>query len=90
MGPIAEGIVIGIGGSLGATTLGIAGATMVRLWRTPKRVDGIERIIPPMARALLVLIRVHLGEKVNGEMKGVLKELDNVLTEGAISQKEKK
>ncbi len=90
MGPIAEGIVIGIGGTLGATAVGMMGATMKRLWRTPKRIDRIEKMIPPMARALLVMLRVHMGEDVNGDMKAILKELDDVLTDGAISQKESK
>ena len=90
MGPIAEGIVIGIGGTLGASVCGMVAATMVRLWRSPKRIDRIERLIPPMARALLVILRVHMGEEINGEMKDILKELDGVLTDGAISQKEKK
>jgi hypothetical protein len=90
MGPIAEGIVIGIGGTAGAAALGMLATTMRRLWKTPKRLERIERLIPPIARALLVMLRVHMGEEVNGDVKAILKELDEVLTDGAVSQKEKK
>ena len=89
MGPVAEGIVIGIGGTLGATIVGMVGATMRKLWKTPKRVDRLERLLPTMARALLILLRIHAGEDVNGDIKTVLNELDGVLTNGSVSLKEK-
>lgn len=51
-----------------------------------KRVTRVERYIPTSARALLVILRIHLHEETNGDVKQALDGLDAVATGLMVSQ----
>jgi|GEM_PF-3997774 len=82
-----EGIVIGVGVAVLSGFIIFIGNVLAKLWNTPKRLDRLERIIPTMARALLVLLQVHVYEKPDGEAEQALTELKAILTDGSVSQK---
>jgi hypothetical protein len=81
------GVLLGVGGTLLAALLAWILVSIARQWRSPKRIDRLERMIPPIARALLVLLDVHCVEGTNGEVKETRTELHRILSDQAVSQK---
>jgi hypothetical protein len=87
MNPVTQGILIGAGSAILMTLLTIIAASLARLWHTPKRLDRLDRLIPTMARALLVLLQRHVNDETDNEAEAALTELKGILTDGAVSQK---
>jgi hypothetical protein len=87
-----EGIAIGVGSAIGALILVAITALITRQWRTPKRVDRLEAVVPPMARGIFALLEYHvLGDNGNKEtMKISLDELRDVTTDKMVSQRAKR
>jgi hypothetical protein len=102
MGPIAEGIIIGMSGISMASVLALAGGSIVKLWHTPKRLDRIEAGYPLIFEGLALLldvtalqVRCQQGSKCNGELDNAnesirtyKKKLSDHLTLSTISKKE--
>ncbi len=84
---MVEGIIVGIASTIGIGILTWLCAALIRLWRTPKRIDRLEKLIPPIARGLLALLEVHKGEGTNGNVKEAHEELQGLLCNQAVSQK---
>lgn len=82
-----EGILIGVASTVGASVVFGGTALICRVWHTPKRLDRLERLLPPMLRAVLVLLRAQKSGAENGELDNSIHELEDVLSDGAISQK---
>lgn len=82
-----EGILIGVASTVGASLVLGGAALICRVWHTPKRLDRLERLLPPMVRAVLVLLRTQKTGSENGELDNSIHELEDVLSDGAISQK---
>lgn len=82
-----EGILIGIASTVGASLVFGGGALVCRVWHTPKRLDRLERLLPPMVRAVLVLLRTQKSGTSNGGLDESIGELEEVLSDGAVSQK---
>jgi len=87
---MTDGILVGIGGTVGAIIVVGLASLVARQWRSPKRIDRIERVLPAFARALLALLQVHVAEETNGAIKEAEDELRHILTESVISQRERK
>jgi hypothetical protein len=92
MGPIEEGIVIGIGSTAGLGILTFLITALNRVWKTPKRLDRVERVLPVIARGVWALLGEHVREH-NGdaspEITQAYTELTDVVTNGVVSQKTK-
>ncbi len=82
-----QDIIVGAGASvLGGLVVG--GAVALRkLWRTPRRLDRIERLIPALLRAVqaLLIAQRDCGAG-NGAVNDSLEELQQLVTDGAISR----
>jgi hypothetical protein len=82
-------ILVGAGASvLGGLVVGGAMA-LRRLWRTPQRLDRIERLVPALLRAVqaLLIVQRDCGAG-NGAVQDSLEELQQLVTNGAVSQRE--
>ena len=90
MGPIGEGIIIGIGSTAGVGIITMVGTTLARVWKTPKRLDRIERLVPILLRGMWAVLKMHVDEQ-NGstdpDIKRAFSELTEIVTDGAVSQK---
>lgn len=82
-----EGMMMGIGGTVGAAILIAMVALIARQWKSPRRIDRLERLVPSIARALLVLLHVHRIEDTNGDVAAAENELTKIITDGSVSQK---
>ena len=82
-----QDIIVGAGASvLGGLVVG--GAVALRkLWRTPRRLDRIERLIPALLRAVqaLLIVQRDCGAG-NGAVNDSLEELQQLVTNGAVSR----
>ncbi len=82
-----QDIIVGAGASvLGGLVVG--GALVLRkLWRTPRRLDRIERLIPALLRAVqaLLIAQRDCGAG-NGAVNDSLEELQQLVTNGAVSR----
>jgi len=101
MSPEVSGIIVGAASIVGAGLLTWLAATLVRLWRLPKRMDRVEAISPLLLRAVMILFDVNLievrcqqGKSCNGDLDEAVnkmgafrKEMDSFLSGAAISQK---
>lgn len=90
MSPETEGILIGSGAIVFAGLLTYVATQLARLWRTPKRLDRLERIIPTMARGLWALLGEHVREHngdTSAEIVDAYRQLTDVVTDGVVSQK---
>ena len=54
-----------------------------------KRLDRVETVIPPIARGMLVILKIHLGQETNGDVKESLDELQKLSTDMMVSQRER-
>jgi len=64
---------------------------MGKVWRTPKRVDRLERAMVPTARGVWALLKLHIDEhngETTPEIAEAYKELSDVVFGGIVSQKE--
>lgn len=90
MNPELSGVLIGAGSIVGAAILVALAAAIIRVWRTPKRLDRLERVVPPIARGLWALLGEHVRDH-NGdtspEVAEAYKLLTEVVTESVVSQK---
>jgi hypothetical protein len=84
---VFEGVMIGVISAVATAMLIFLSATIVRLWHSPKRLDRLDRLIPTMARALLVLLQRHVNDSPDSEAEIALTELKAILTDGAVSQR---
>jgi hypothetical protein len=89
MGPIIDGL-IGAGSVVLTGLVTAVAALMIRLWRTPKRVERLEVAIPVLIRATLVQLRCLKAGKCNGEADETISEVEAFLSNNVISVKEKK
>ena len=89
MSPELSGILIGIGSIAGATLLALFAGAQVRLMHTPKRLDRIETILPPLLRAMLAVLKCQREGKCNGMTDDAIQELEELMTNGIISRKAK-
>lgn len=93
MSPEVTGILIGACSLLAAAILTALGAAIIRLWRTPKRIDRLERMIPPLTRGVWALLGEHVRDS-NGDSSQEIKDayagLTDIVTDGVVSQKENK
>lgn len=89
---MTDGIIIGIGSTVGALILLTLAALVARQWKSPKRIDRLERIVPPMARGVWALLGEHVREHNGDAPKEIVEaysELTAVVTDGVVSQKAK-
>ena len=78
---------LGVGGTLLAGLVVFFVSSIVRLWHTPKRLDRLERIMPVTLRALLAVLSCQKRGTCNGETDAAIEEINQLLTNGAVSQK---
>jgi hypothetical protein len=87
-----SGILIGICSMAGATILAWIAAALVRLWRTPKRIDRLEKVVPIIGRGVWALLAIHVREH-NGDTDPMVinayDECTRAFTDGVVSQKAK-
>jgi len=89
---MTEGIIVGIVGTVGAAILIALVALITRQWKSPKRLDRLEGVVPPMARGIFALLEFHVfGDTSDARetMKASLNELREVTTDKMVSQKAK-
>jgi reverse gyrase len=55
--------------------------------RQSKRTDRLEEIVPPLARGMLVMLKIHTGQETNGDVKDSLDELQKLATDMMVSRK---
>lgn len=90
---MTDGIIIGIGSTVGALFLVALAALVARQWKSPKRIDRLERVVPPMARGVWALLGEHVREHNGDAPEEIVKayaELTAVVTDGVVSQKANK
>jgi hypothetical protein len=87
--PEVSGIIIGVASTAGAGALAFLVSTLARLWHTPKRLDRLERVVPVIIRSLLAILRCQKAGVCNGETDEAISEIENLLSEGIVSQKAK-
>jgi hypothetical protein len=86
---VVEGILEGAGAAVvGGLIVGSFTITR-RLWHTPQRLDRIERLVPPLLRAVQALLIAAKRGAANGEVDDSIEELKQLTTDGMISQKER-
>jgi len=83
----SSGILIGAASILAAGFLTYFTVQLARLWHTPKRLDRIETLLPPLLRAVLCLLKNQKEGKCNGSTDKTIEELDRLLTRQSVSQK---
>ena len=92
MGPIAEGIIVGVGSTVVVGFLSGLTPPVKRALKAAKRVDRIENALPALTRGVWALLGVHVAE-CNGttspEIKESYEELTRIVTDSIISQKAK-
>jgi uncharacterized membrane protein YccC len=85
---MTEGIIIGIVVTVGATLVIALAAALIRLWRSPKRLDRLEAVVPAMARGIMLLLRSHQAAgKAKKEVQDALDELQKLTTDMMVSQR---
>lgn len=77
----------------GAAVLGglvVGGAVALRrVWRSPKRLDRIERLIPCLLRATYAMLVCQKDCGMgNGAVEAALQEVQRLVTDGAVSMKD--
>jgi len=85
-----DGIIAGIGSTVGALILVGLVALVVRQWKTPKRVDRLERIVPVLTRGVWALLGLHVQEHngdVPREIQDAYSKLTEIVSDGIVSQK---
>ncbi len=80
--------ILGAGGTLLAGLIVFFVTSIARLWHTPKRLDRLEKIMPVTLRALLAVLSCQKRGVSNGETDAAIEEINQLLTNGAVSQKE--
>ncbi len=90
MSPETSGILIGAASLALAGLLTWVGVHLGRLWRTPKRLDRIEGIIPVLIRGMWAILKVHINGNTDEDVSSAFKELTKAVTDGVVSQKEKR
>ena len=90
MSPETSGILIGAASLALATLLTWIGIHLGRLWHTPKRLDRIEGIIPVLTRGMWAILKVHINGNTDKDVASAFDELTKAVTNGVVSQKEKK
>jgi len=93
LSPNTMSFLIGAGSIATAGLITWIGIQLVRLWHLPKRVDRIERIIPPIARGIWALLGEHVRQNDGNstpEIAEAYSKLTEVVTESVVSQKEKR
>lgn len=90
MSPETSGILIGAGAIILAGLLIWISSQLAHLWHTPKRLDRIEGIIPILARGVWAILKVHINGNSDGDVVEAFRELSKAVTDGVVSQKEKK
>lgn len=56
--------------------------------RDSKRLNRVEQIVPQVARGMIVILRIHMHEETNGDIKKSLDELTETATGLMVSQKD--
>ena len=87
LSPETQGILIGAASIIAAGLLTTVAAQLMRLWHTPKRLDRIETLIPPLLRAIMCLLKNQKAGKCNGTTDATIEELEALLTDQSVSQK---
>ena len=82
-----EGIAIGVGSAILTGLIAFLAATVVRLWHTPKRLDRLEKVVPVIVRSLLAILRCQKAGVCNGDTDAAISEIEQLLSEGIVSQK---
>jgi len=77
----------GAGAIVIAAVLAFFAAAIARVWHTPKRLDRLEIAVPVMIRAMLSILRCQKAGTCNGETDASIKEIEDMLSKGAVSQK---
>ena len=62
----------------------------MRLWHTPKRLDRLEGIIPILTRGMWAILKIHINGNTDKDVSTAFDELTRAVTNGVVSQKEKK
>jgi len=87
---MTDGIIIGIGSTVGALILVALAALVARQWRSPKRIDRLERVVPILTRGVWALLGLHVQEHngdVAPEITDAYSDLTKIVTNGVVSQK---
>lgn len=87
---MTNGILIGIGSTIGALVLVALAALVARQWKSPKRLDRLDAVVPMLARGILALLEFHIFGDTNGSkqtMKKSWDELRTITTDKMVSQK---
>jgi hypothetical protein len=79
-------IAFGAGGTLGAGAAAFLFAAIIRVWKTPKRIDRLERAVPILLRSTIILLRCQKNEP---GVESVIAEMDDFLSDASMSQKAK-
>ena len=87
MSAMTTGILVGAGGLLLAGFLTYLVVQLSRLWHTPKRLDRIETLLPPLLRAVLCMLKNQKAGKCNGTTDMTIAEIEELLTDQSVSQK---
>ncbi len=84
-----EGIAIGVGSTVVTGMVLWIAAALARVWRTPKRLDRVEAILPVLLRSNLAMLRCQKAGTCNGDTDAAIRDIETLLTNAAVSQKGK-
>jgi len=82
-----EGIAIGVGSAVITGLIVFLVSALARMWHTPKRLDRIEAILPALLRAVMCVLKNQKEGKCNGSTQDSIQELNDLLTNSAVSKK---
>lgn len=92
MGPIAEGIIVGVSSTVAVGFLGALMPPVKRALKAANRVDRIESALPAITRGVWALLGAHVAEHdgtTSPEVKSAYEELTRKVTDSMVSSKEK-